>query len=331
MAPSFPQDVNEEINKQFEELIQTLPSHKGSAVPTLINYKGFWYPPISVFKGVLLMQDHFKARPTDIFLCSALKSGTTWLKAIMFSTMNRSEYDFANHPLLTTGPHDCIPYLDAYITEHDVEALPSPRLLSSHSAYSLIPKSARESPDCKIVYICRNPKDVFVSHYLFAMKLRPPMLPPVSMEEAFDWFCNGVCEYGPYFEHVLGYWKASLEFPQKILFLKYEEMKKDPVKHVKQLAEFLGKPFSAEEEKEGVVEEIVKLCSFENLTSLEVNKTGKLAFVPELIIGNDNFFRKGQVGDSKNHLTPEMIERLDKVTEEKLKGTGFAFGESKKY
>ncbi|KAK6921043.1 Sulfotransferase domain [Dillenia turbinata] len=297
------QNVHEKINKQFEELIATLPSDK----------------------------DHFEARPTGIFLASSLKSGTTWLKVIMFSTMNRSKFEFATHPLLTTGLHDCNPYLDTYIWDHDVEALPSPRLFASHSAYPLLPKSVRESVDCKVVYICRNPKDVFVSHYLFAMKLRPPMLPPISMEEAFDLFCRGVCEYGPYFEHVLGYWKASLESPGKILFLKYEEMRKEPVRYVKQLAEFLGEPFSAEEEKEGVIEEIVKLCSFEKLTSLEVNKTGKVAFVPEMLISNDNFFRKGQVGDSKNHLTPEMIERLDKITEEKLKGTGFAFGESKKY
>ncbi|KAK6921041.1 Sulfotransferase domain [Dillenia turbinata] len=321
------ENVREKINQQFEELVATLPSDKGFLVPTLINYKGFWCTPGSVFKGVLLMQDQFKARSTDIFLCSALKSGTTWLKALMFATMNRSKFQLATHPLLTTGPHNCMPYLDVHIIDHDVEALPSPRLLSSHCAYFLLPKSTRESSDCKIVYICRNPKDMFVSHYLFAMKLRPPMLPPISMEEAFDLFCRGVCEYGPHLDHVLGYWKASLESPGKILFLKYEEMRKDPVKHVKHLAEFLGKPFSAEEEKAGVIEEIVKLCSFEKLTSLEVNKTGKLALVPGMTIGNENFFRKGEVGDSKNHLTPEMIERLDKITEEKLKGTGFAFGE----
>ncbi|KAK6925145.1 Sulfotransferase domain [Dillenia turbinata] len=130
-------------------------------------------------------------------------------------------------------------------------------------------------------------------------KLRPPMLPHVSMKEAFNLLSTGECDYGPYFGHVLGFWYASLEFPEKILLLKYEEMKKDPVKHVKKLAEFLGKPFPAEEEKEGVGEEIEKLCS--------------------------------QVGDSKNHLTQEMIKRLDEITKEKLKGSGFTFGESKKH
>ncbi|KAK6921035.1 Sulfotransferase domain [Dillenia turbinata] len=342
MAPSLPSQpcnteetvtqnkVYQETDKQFFELVQTLPKDQGWMIPTLVQYQGFWYPPISVFKGVLLMQNHFRSRPNDIFMASFLKSGTTWLKAILFATMKRDEFEFATHPLLTTGPHDCFPFLDSYICDSDVEALPSPRLFATHSAYSILPKSITDS-DCKIVYISRNPKDVFVSQYLFVQKLRPQMLPPLTMEEAFELFCRGVSEYGPFFDHVLGYWKASLEFPEKILFLKYEEMKKEPARHIKKLAEFLGKPFSEEEEKDGVIEQVVKLCSFDNLTSLEVNKSGTSNFIPEMVVHNTNFFRKGQVGDSKNHLTPEMIARLDQITEEKLKGTGFTFGEAKKY
>ncbi|KAK6925147.1 Sulfotransferase domain [Dillenia turbinata] len=84
--------VHEKINKLFEELIATLPTDTGSIVPTLFNYKVFWYPPISGFKGVLLMQNHFKAQPNHIFLTTSVKSGTTWLKAIVFSTTNRSKF-----------------------------------------------------------------------------------------------------------------------------------------------------------------------------------------------------------------------------------------------
>ncbi|KAK6925142.1 Sulfotransferase domain [Dillenia turbinata] len=318
MAPSLPSqpcnteetvtqnEVYQETDKQFFQLVQTLPKGPGWMTPTLVQYQGFWYPPISVFKGLLLMQNHFTSRPNDIFMASFIKTGTTWLKAILFATMKRHEYEFATHPLLTTGPHDCFPFLDSYICQSDVEALPSPRLFATHSAYSLLPKSITDS-DCKIVYISRNPKDVFVSQYLFAQKLRPQMLPPVTMEEAFELFCRGVSEYGPFFDHVLGYWKASLEFPERILFLKFEEMKKEPAKQIK------------------------KLADFDNLTSLEVNKSGTSNFIPEIVVHNTNFFRKGEVGDSKNHLTPEMITQLDQITEEKLKGTGFTFGKSKKY
>ncbi|KAF5821936.1 Flavonol 4'-sulfotransferase [Helianthus annuus] len=50
-----------------------------------------------------------------------------------------------------------------------------------------------------------------------------------------------------------GYSKASLERPEIFLFLKYEDMKKDPTSNVKRLAEFIGYPFTTQEEKEGVI------------------------------------------------------------------------------
>ncbi|CAD6255759.1 unnamed protein product [Miscanthus lutarioriparius] len=51
----------------------------------------------------------------------------------------------------------------------------------------------------------------------------------------------------------------------------------------------------------------------ENLRSMDVNKNGSTTV---LGITNDAFFRKGQVGDWKNYMTPDMVARLDKVVEE---------------
>ncbi|PPR83952.1 hypothetical protein GOBAR_AA36762 [Gossypium barbadense] len=176
---------------------------------------------------------------------------------------------------------------------------------------------------CRFVYICRDPKDVFVSKWHFANKLRPKELPPLSLEEAFDLFCKGVSEYGPFWDHVLGYWEASVESPKKVLFLKYEDVKKEPLGCVRKLAEFLGVPFTPEEENNETVAEIVKLCSFESLSNQNVNKSQTSS--GERPIGNSDFFRKGEVGDWVNHLSPEMVEKLNQITEQKLQGTGFNF------
>jgi hypothetical protein len=130
--------------------------------------------------------------------------------------------------------------------------------------------------------------------------------------------------YGPYWDHVLGYWKESLENPQKVLFLKYEEMKEQPIANLRWLAEFLGCPFSSEEEAKGIVNDISRLCSFDNLSFLGVNKNGKSLYGGE----NNAYFRRGQVGDSKNLLTAEvlrMIEKLDHITEKKFHDTGLRF------
>ena len=176
--------------------------------------------------------------------------------------------------------------------------------------------------------MCRNPKDVFVSMWLFSNKMRPKEEPPLSLEEEFEMFCEGVSNHGPFWDHVLGYWKASLESPDKFFFLKYEEVKRGPSVCVKKMAQFLGQPFSAEEENQGVVDEIVWMCRFDNLSNLQVNKTGHVVHIShnfDVIVNNSVFFRKGQVGDWENHLTAEMIQRLDHITNEKLDGSGLTF------
>lgn len=138
-----------------------------------------------------------------------------------------------------------------------------------------------------------------------------------SLKESLDKFCRGVSLFGSYWNHVLEYWNASVEMPNKVLFLKFEDIKEQPVEQLMRLVRFLECPFSQEEESSGQVEEILRLCSFESLSKLEVNKVGRLSSGEE----NSAFFRTGVVGDWANYLTQEMMERLDRITEEKLRGS----------
>ncbi|MBA0632959.1 hypothetical protein Godav_001619 [Gossypium davidsonii] len=277
--------------KKMDELLPTLPRSKGWWFDQLLQYQGFWLSNHGI-RGSMLIDDYFNPRPTDIIVATSPKCGTTWLRALVFSIINRNSFDFNNHPLSKANPRDLVHFLEAHI----------PR---------------------RFVYICRDPKDVLVSKWHFANKLRPKELPPLPLEEAFELFSNGVSHYGPFWDHVLGYWKASLEWPKKVLCLKYEDVKKEPSGCVRKVAEFLGVPFSPEEEKKGIVEEIVKLCSFESLSNQDVNKSDTRS--RENPMSNSDFFRKGEVGDWVNHLSPQMSEILDKITEQKFQGTGFRF------
>ncbi|KAI3501086.1 hypothetical protein L1887_28944 [Cichorium endivia] len=101
----------------------------------------------------------------------------------------------------------------------------APRLFSTHFPRTLLPPYVTS---CKLNYICRDPKDVLVSKWFFMNKIRDKDLPPLSFDEAFALFCQGISDFGPIWEHVLSYWRASLDAPDKILFLKYEEVKQQP-------------------------------------------------------------------------------------------------------
>ncbi|KAK3022574.1 hypothetical protein RJ639_047552 [Escallonia herrerae] len=196
---------------------------------------------------------HFKAEDADIIVATIPKSGTTWLKALAFAISTFSAF-------------------------------------GTHVPFGSLPDSIRES-NCRIVYVCRNPFDTFVSIWHYLVKIRPENFGPFSLEEAFDMYCKGVVGYGPYWDHMLGYYKQSLETPHKVLFLRYENMKKDITFDLKKLAQFLGSPFSMDDERGRVVEEIANLCSFLNLKDLEVNKEGKAISEFE----NKHLFRKGEV------------------------------------
>ena len=78
-----------------------------------------------------------------------------------------------------------------------------------------------------------------------------------------------------------------------------------------------------------MVQKIINLCSFEKLSSLEVNTSGIIQVGVIVSKAKTNaFFRSGKVGDWKNHPTPTM--RLDPITEKKLSGSGLTLPVSSK-
>jgi estrone sulfotransferase len=235
-----------------------------------------------------------------------------------------------HHPLLASSPHDVVPFLHS-IYEHHLstspgpllEEMPSPRILAVHAPFTALPASVRESA-CRVVYLCRDPKDAFVSlrHYLDEIKLEGSgSMTPFA--EAFDLFCDGVSPFGPVWDSMAEYWKESVARPEEVMFLQYEDLKEDTVGSVRRLAAFLGCPFTDEEVERGVPTEIVALCSMDKMRSVQANREG-MHRNSHSWFKNSAFFRKGEVGDWRAHMTPEMARRLDGIMEEKLRGSGLS-------
>ncbi|XP_049403885.1 cytosolic sulfotransferase 12-like isoform X2 [Solanum stenotomum] len=323
IPPKYLQE--DEISDECKKLLLTLPKERGWLASHIYNYQGFWVTPRFI-QGVIACQQQFQAQDSDIILVTTPKSGTTWLKSLLFVLVNRMKYPVfeQNHPLLVKNPHDLIPFLEIKLYVDDLvpnfASVISPRLLSTHMPFASLPKSVQDSKT-KLVYLCRNPKDTFISLWHFTNNLRLHHKDIHPIEEKFESFCKGVSLYGPFWNHVLDYWKQSIEKPNKVLFLMYEEIKVQPKLQLKRLAEFLECPFSIEEKNCGVMDEILRMCSFENLSNLEVNANGKLSTGEE----NNAFFRKGEVGDWKNYFTIEMSEKLNHIIEQKFQGSGIKF------
>ncbi|KAG2322521.1 hypothetical protein Bca4012_056721 [Brassica carinata] len=264
----------EKNKKRYQDLISTLPHVKG------------WRP-----KSPLIDYP---------------KTGSTWLKSLIFTIANRSRFDNSTNPLLKHNPHELIPFIEIefpFFPNIDVFQDKGNTLFATHMPHDFLPDSVVKS-GCKMVYIWRDPKDTFISLWHFFQKKRSENGPLNSLEESFDMFCKGVSAYGPYLDHVLAYWKAHQENPDKILFLKYETVRADPLPYIKRLAEFMGYGFTAEEEKSGVVEKVVNLCSFETMKNLEVNKGDKerrssFSLCKQRVFQESKDQRLGKLSDSR--------------------------------
>ncbi|CAI9775186.1 unnamed protein product [Fraxinus pennsylvanica] len=222
MSTFLPKYLHQEevVAQEYKDLILSLPKESGWVASSLYKYQGFWHP-VRHLQGIITCQRHFQARDSDFILVTTPKSGTTWLKAIVFTLMNRMQYHISqDHPLLSKNPHDLVLFLEhrLYVDNQipDLSSMNSPRLFATHIPFSSIPKSMKDS-GCKLVYLCRNPKDTFVSMWQFCNKLRPQESGTHSLGETFDMFCRGVSMAGPFWDHVLDYWKESRENPHKVM------------------------------------------------------------------------------------------------------------------
>ncbi|XP_063948269.1 cytosolic sulfotransferase 13-like [Daucus carota subsp. sativus] len=297
-----------------QEWVSSLPKDKGIVGDYTYQYQGYWHTPLGL-QGMIDCQQHFRPRENDVFLVTAPKSGTTWMKAILYAIVHRQKHhpQDAQHPLRQKTPHQLVPFFEiTKPSEYESlfldgtcrifgchfpigfeeledavkvdEILADKKSLSylvafyqtieanlmwASSSWACGPTSITEedggSTNIKIVYLCRDIKDSFVSLFHFSNKanLRSS---PVSLEEAFHLFCKGTSTGGPIWDQILGYWKESLERPNKVLFMRYEELKSEPHAQVTRLAQFLGRPFSPEEENMEMVDQITSLCSFGNMS-----------------------------------------------------------------
>ena len=158
------------MQEYCKNLLSTLPRKRWFGSSYLYKYNGFWLGPKGL-PGLIACQNHFQARDTDVLLITTPKSGTTWLKALMFTLANRKIYPInQNHPLLKQNPHSLVPFMEFFCSPEKMNPDLSRslgRLYTTHCSLTLLPVSVLNS-GFKIVYLCRNIMDTFVSFCHFS-------------------------------------------------------------------------------------------------------------------------------------------------------------------
>ncbi|XP_038174196.1 sulfotransferase 1C2-like [Arvicola amphibius] len=264
----------------------------------LHKYKGILFSSMSS-EGLLDSLDSFDARDDDIFLVSYPKSGTHWVAEVI--------ENIPNIGITLTSP---IEWGNVSKFE-ELEMVPKRRVIPTHLSYEMIPETVKQK-QCKIVYVVRNPKDTAVS--LFHYYRDNPSLPSPGTWAAFlELFLRGDVVYGSWFDHVLSWEKHKND--KNVLFLFYEEMKKDFVKSLNKIADFLGIDVNDSD-----VSKIARSTSFNEMKSNAVKENCEPSHTICALTSDRNLvFRKGVVGDWINYFTPKQRSVFDELFTEKMK------------
>lgn len=263
----------------------------------LYRHNGVLYPRIMCPEDNLKALENFQAREDDVVLVAYPKCGFNWMvgvvrKIIAEATGKKTESKMP--PLIEFFGPDALKLVDQ---------TPSPRLLGTHLHPDNIPASF-QGKKTKMLVIFRNPKDTLVSYFHFSNN--NPVLPSGQAWESFySNFMSGDVSWGSYFDHALA-WEKKMDDPD-VMIVTYEELKQDLSDGVRQISGFFGFGLT-----EAQVQQIADESTFSAMKQSAADSHGNMGNV---------IFRKGEVGDWRNHFTPEQSREMDDAFAKHLAGT----------
>ena len=217
------------------------------------------------------------------------------------------------HGLRLAQPRSWLGYRD---TVHLLEAADQRRFIKSHLPFSLLPPALLHQG--KVVYVARNARDAMVSSYHHHRLIKGHDyvgdLPTFAKR-----FMKDQLMLGSFFNHLEEAWKVK-EYPN-ILFIWFEDMKKDLRSVIKKVCNFLDCSLTKEE-----MERLLNHLDFKNFkNNPAVNREDAKDF--GFMRKDGNFVRKGTVGSWKEEFKdhPEMEAEFNSWLDTKIDQSNVIF------
>jgi len=281
----------------------------------------------------------FLCRESDVWVTSYPKSGTTWSTELAWCVLHGKDHTDVTKPLPIRSPFfewDSLFPLDSDtlsdLPPEDfnsrgaqwriLEGAADPRMIKTHFPRCVLPPGV-EKTGSKVLYVCRDPRDVCVSLYNHSIKLDGYT---GSFDQFVDLFLDDVYPWGPYWLNILSYWEHRNS--PNLLFLTYEELKADLKGAIEKVARFLGarrpgQPSGVlgEEEVEGLLQHLSFAAMRNNPAVNEA--VFETAAVTKEGFDSVKFMREGKVGGGKKALTAAQAKRFQEWTARWLQGSDF--------
>lgn len=243
----------------------------------------------------------FVPRSSDVFISTYPKCGTTWVSAIAHALRTRGDPKFQEFEEISEViPWDVLA-LDCG-QDLDADQVAQPRMFKSHEPWEHIPKGA------KYIYVMRDPVDALVSFHYFL-----PTFHYCEMEiETFvGAIFAGLSHSNDIWHHFADYIQASMKYPDQILLMTFEDLKRDTSAEIKRVAAFLDVPTDQE-----LLDKVLHLSSSQYMRAHENQFDEHFVFdhiKDRLGIKGPNRaskVRKGKVGLGRSELSEEILQTL---------------------
>lgn len=223
-------------------------------------------------KSLINKLQHFGVSENDIIIAGYPKSGSTWFRFLLYEILTGKDATFeeVNNFIPTIGKQF---NRNIKIDNH--------RYLKTHESY-------RKEYN-KTIVIIRDVRDVIISEYYYNKKMGH-INSKMTLSNFIQLFVyRQTNRFGNYNENVRSWIDYKTQHPQNVLFVKYEDLKKDTVSKFKEVCEFLSINIS-----EGRLREIIKNNSLSKMREKETISSDKT------LKSKDNSIPFVREGKSKN-------------------------------
>jgi hypothetical protein len=167
---------------------------------------------------------HRGFRPSDVFVGSYPRSGSTWLRFMMLEILAGQSSGFSN-------TNEMLPDVGKHLTGALV--LPGKgRFIKTHEAFRPEYKKA--------IYLVRDPRDVALSEFAYQTALGLESTDFNSYLERF--LRTGVNPFSSWIDHVNSWMQAAQSGKAEILHVNFEQLKHAPEEQLRRIVDFLGMP-----------------------------------------------------------------------------------------
>jgi hypothetical protein len=276
----------------------------------LFDYEGVSGPPRVSNPEVFALARRYRPEPADVFVATQMRCGTTWMQQIVYQIVTRGSGEFTEPG--RAHLYAISPWIEAVnsvsITDAPLVGLRPTRIIKTHLPASHCPYSS----EARYIYVARHPVSCFASIVDFNRSMLGPLLPP--LETMLNWYCSNRMYWGPWPQHVEGWWRLS-QTRKNVLFVHFEEMTRDLEPIVGRVAGFLDVKLT-----EGERQRVVERCSFAYMKTRE--EFFEMAPPTMFSIASGKFMASGK---EKRHedVTPTGRQRIIAYCREALKESAY--------